>query len=166
MTLSSPEESYRKGRRALAQRKPLQAAKYFREAISRERELGVMRPQMRYLSYFGLSMAMAHKPTHEALGCCERAAAEDGSDIELQLNLSRAYYLAGLPTRALGVIENGLRLYPGHGGLTSLRDKIDRRARPIVPVLSRDHPLNRSLGRLRSAIFPRRGASAGGRSVA
>jgi hypothetical protein len=159
MPRTSPEEHYRKGRLALSSRKPREAATHFQKAIEREREIGVLRPQMRYLSFLGLSMAAGHKPDHRAVACCEHAATTEPNDPELLLNLGRVYYLAGLPTRSLAAIERGLRVEPDHAGLLGLRRKVDRRTRPFLPSLGRDHPLNRSLGRLRAALFPRRRAA-------
>ncbi len=150
-----PEEHFGKGLEALAQRKPREAALHFKGAMNCERELGIQRPQMRYLSYYGLSMAAAHKPNRQAIACCERAAAKD-ADPELLLNLGRVYYLAGLHLRALSALDRGLRLDPEHRGLRVMKSRVDRRARPLLPLLSRDHLLNRSLGRLRAALFPRR----------
>lgn len=159
----SPEEHFLKGRAALSNRRPTQAARHFKAAMARERELGVMRPQMRFLSYYGLSMAAGFKPTRDAIACCEQAASQDDHDVELMLNLARAYWLAGLPTRALAAAARGLRHDPDHAGLTNLLHKIDRRAPPLVPGLGRDHPLNRSLGRLR-ALLTRRGGRGAARS--
>ena len=156
MTGASPEEHFRLGRAALSKRRPREAAGHFQRAMHRERELGVLRPQMRYLSFYGLSMAAGHKPDRQAISCCEQAASHDETDVELLLNLARVYYLAALPTRALSAIERGLRVDPDNGGLRTLLLKVDRRAPPLVPGLGRDHPLNRSLGRLRAALFPRR----------
>jgi predicted Zn-dependent protease len=165
MAVPSAEEHFRRGRGALAQRRPAAAARHFLAAMAREREIGVLRPQMRFLSYYGLSLAAGHKPTRQAIACCEQAASTDEHDVELQLNLARAYYLAGLPTRALAVVERGLRRDPGHRGLARLLGRIDRRSPPFLPALGRDHPLNRSIGRLRARLSRPRAAAAGSEST-
>ena len=41
--------------------------------------------------------------------------------------------------------------------------RADRRQKPVIPALGRDHSFNRSLGRLRAAFFPRKGPVAAGR---
>ena len=150
------EQHFRRGR-ALLERRPREAVVHLREAVEQEKRGGVLRPQMRYLSYYGLSQAMAKggRPTRESVQSCEAAAAQDPHDPDLLLNLARVYLLATKKTRGLAMCEKGLRFFPDHRGFRSLLDEVDRRASPVVPLLGRDHPLNRSLGRLRATLFPK-----------
>src|SRR5262249_56470453 len=66
MPILSAENQFRQGLVALVDEDPKTAAERFRAAIQIERQRHVRRPQMRYLSYYGLSLALAHGPTQEA----------------------------------------------------------------------------------------------------
>ena len=158
MAAARADEHYRLGRLALSRRSPRAAATHFLAGMSDP----LHHRQVRCLSYYGLSTAMAEKPDRKAIDCCLQAADQDPTDAELLVNLARVYYIAGLPTRCLSAVVRGLRIAPGHRGLHMLLDKVDRRGLPVLPSFHRDHPLNRSLGRLRAAFFPRKGPVAAG----
>jgi tetratricopeptide (TPR) repeat protein len=110
---------------------------------------------MRYRSFYGLSRALSKRPTLEDVKLCEQAAAADHYDPVLLLNLGKVYLRAGKTTRALLTLERGLQLEPEHAELRALYARADRRARPVLPAIGRDHALNRSLGRLRSRLARR-----------
>lgn len=147
MTILSAESSFKRGLAALGQRQPDDAAKFFRSAIELERQRRVSRPDMRYLSYYGLSLAQGGKATRQAIRACETAVARDGYDPDLVLNLAKVYVLAGKTTRALETLERGLRMAQHHPGLKAMLSRLDRRSRPVVSFLDRSHPINRVLGR-------------------
>jgi tetratricopeptide (TPR) repeat protein len=151
-----PEGHFRKGLEALNDGRMREARDHFRAAIAVEKDQGPARPQMRYVSYYGLSLVLTEGPSRMAVGFCEQAASRDSFDPVLQLNLGRVYLVAGMTTRALAAFESGLRLDPSNKRLQAELVRADRRARPTLPRLGRDHPINRSLGRLRASLFPRR----------
>jgi hypothetical protein len=64
--------------------------------------------------------------------------------------------LAGQTTRALATLERGLRLAPRHKALKTELRRHCRRTPPPVPFLTRDHPVNRALGKLRASVARRR----------
>ena len=158
MPAITAEQHFVRGRHALLHRRPREAHAHLRLAVEVEKSTGVVRPQMRYISYYGLSLAMSKggRPTREAVAFCEEAAAQDPHDPEILLNLARIYLLATKRTRGLATIARGLKFFPGHRGFQRLLEKVDRRSAPVVGLLGRDHPLNRSLGRLRASLFPGR----------
>lgn len=156
MSVTGPKEPFEKGVRALAEGRAKEAVEYFETAITMERERGVVRPTMRYLSYYGLSVAMADRPTREAVRACETAASRDRFDALLLVNLGKVYLLSGQPTRALSAFERARRMDPTNPRIKRALARADRRGRPAIPFLGRDHRLNRSLGRLRSSLFSRR----------
>lgn len=147
---------FRRGVAALAAGKPIDAVEHFQAALTADKAKGSPRPPMRYISYYGLSLALADRPTAQAVKACERAAARDSFDPVLFLNLGRVYLLAGMTTKALATFERGLRLDPGHRALRAALSGADRRSKPPLSMLSRDNPLNRSLGKLRAQLFARR----------
>ncbi len=155
MTILSSEIHFRKGLVALAEGQHAEAAEQFKQAILIERQRSAPRPQMRYVSFFGLASALATGPSPEAIQACERAARLDFYNPDLQLNLGKVYLLAGKTTRALVSFERGLRLSPNHPALRAALATVDRRSRSVLPFLKRSHPMNRWLGKLKYAALSR-----------
>jgi len=152
MNILTAENHFRRGLTALVDGDATAASDHFQSAILTEVQRGVKRPQMRYLSYYGLSRAQAFGATPQSVQACETAARRDFFNPDLLLNLGRVYLLAGKTTKALVAFERGLELAPGHKGLRAEFTKIDRRAAPPLGIVSRSHPLNKWLGRLRSSL--------------
>jgi tetratricopeptide (TPR) repeat protein len=151
----SAENSFRRGLAALVDGEPQTAASHFQSAIKVERQQMVARPQMRYLSYYGLSLAMSGGAAAQAIKACEAATRSDPYNPDLLLNLGRVYLIAGRITRAMATFEAGLRMSPGHRGLRSEHAKVDRREPPPLTAVPRGHALNKWLGRLRATWRPR-----------
>jgi tetratricopeptide (TPR) repeat protein len=127
----------------------------FKTAMEIEKQHAVPRPQWRYLSYYGLSLARADRPTREAMDACERAVRCDPWDPDLLLNLGRVFALAGKSTRALAAYERGLQIAPRHRALRTELRALDRRSTPPLSFLSRSHPLNCALGKIRASLASR-----------
>ncbi len=150
------EDHFQNGLTALGAGQPQAAVVHFRHAISSEKRQGAVRPQMRYVSYYGLSMALSDQSLHTAVELCERAANRDTFDAVLMLNLGRVYGLTRRRTKALATFERGLQLDPSNKRIKIEMSRIDRRHPPALPSLGRDHLLNRSLGRLRASLVSRK----------
>src|SRR2546425_13139085 len=108
MSLSADQNAFLKGLKSLSAERYEEAVAYFDSAMRLEAQRGAAGRQMRYLSYYGLSSALANRPTPEAIQACEVAARRDFCNEELQLNLGKVYMLAGKTTRALAAFEHGL----------------------------------------------------------
>ncbi|MDX1387916.1 MAG: tetratricopeptide repeat protein [Acidobacteriota bacterium] len=152
MPILSAENCFKKGLVALAAGRPSEASTLFEAAMAIERERGVGRPQMRYLSYYGLSLASVRHAGHDAVRACEEAVRREPFNPDLFLNLGKVYLRAGKHTRALEAFERGLRLDRRHRGLRAALAKADRRADPPIKGFGRSHPVNRLLGRIRYSI--------------
>jgi tetratricopeptide (TPR) repeat protein len=146
MPILSAENAFKKGLGAMAEKHPEKASVYFRQALDLERERSKSRLDMRYLSYYGLSLAQAGLSTQIALQACKTAVFKQTGDPVLFLNLGRVYLLIGKPVRAMEAFERGLRICPEHKPLRMELARIDRRSRPAVPFLNRSNPVNRWLG--------------------
>ena len=155
MPILSAENCFKRGLVALAAGKPSEATTLFQAAMAIEQNRGVGRPQMRYLSFYGLSLAHSPRSTQEAVRACEEAAREESFNPDLFLNLGKVYLRSGKRTRALETFERGLRLDPKHRDLRTALRKTDRRSNPAVSGLDRSHPLNRLLGRIRYSLTTR-----------
>ena len=150
MPVLTAENSFREGLVALVEGRPADASRCFESAMQTERNHSTARPQMRYLSYYGLSFAMAHGPTREAIRACETAASNEFYNPDMLLNLGKVYMMAGKTTRAMEAFERGIRLSPRHKGLKAAQGRSERRKRRSVGWLRRDHPVNYWLGRMRA----------------
>ncbi len=149
------DNAFRKGLSALSEGRHDEAVALFEAAMKLGNTRVTVDRRMRYLSYYGLSNALARRPSREAIRACEVAAKRQFLSAELQLNLGKVYLLAGKTTKALAVLERGLLIAPDHEALQSELARADRRRRPPIPWMSRDHPLNCFLGRLRSSLAAR-----------
>lgn len=151
----SSQNYFKKGLAALVDQNYEDASVFFRRALDLDRERDRTRPDMRYLSYYGLSLAKAGLSTSTALEACRRAASTQALDPVLFLNLGRVYLIAGKRALAAKAFESGLRLAPDSRVLRNELAAIDQRRRPVLPALSRDHLFNRWLGRARATLGTR-----------
>ncbi len=149
MNILSAENHYREGLVALSAGRAEQASGLFEKAMRAERRHDVTQPRMRYLSYFGLSVALSRGANKDALRACETAVHNENYNPDLLLNLGKVYAMAGRMTKALTVFVKGLELDPRHRGLQAAMKKMDRRERVPVGWLERSHPVNNWLGRMR-----------------
>ena len=151
MTTLSAENVFKKGLACLVDDRPKEASEFFRTALELERQRSKSRLDMRYLSYYGLSLAKAGLSTQIALQACRSAASKQCSDPVLLLNLGRVYELSGRMELALETFEKGLEINPEHKILRRELAMIDRRRPPVIRFLDRSHPLNIWLGRMRAS---------------
>jgi len=149
MTILDAERSFREGLVALLEARHLDAVSCFDRAMKEERSRGG-KLKMRYLSYYGLSVALGQGPTRDAIQACELAARRDFFNPDLLLNLGKVYVMAGRRSRALETLESGLKLDPAHKGLLAAMHRTNRRRLSPVSWLTRAHPVNYWLGKVRS----------------
>jgi Flp pilus assembly protein TadD len=147
-----PEQCFRQGMGALKAGNTAEALAHFQAALTHGQARASLRSRMHYLSYYGLSMALAHRPSEHAIHACAKAATVDPFDLALQHNLATVYVLARQPTKALAVLERALQLEPTNKQLRAELARLDRRRRPPLSRLDRNHPLNRWLGRMRASV--------------
>ena len=148
MLVNAAESRFRRGREALDEGRGLEALALFEAALELERRHGAIRPQARYLSFYGLTLALEGGRIREGLGFCKRAIPEEFYNPELYWNYGRVLMAAGRKKEAHDVLRKGQILQPSHAGIAKDLDKLGRRRRPMIPFLSRSHPFNVALGRL------------------
>jgi tetratricopeptide (TPR) repeat protein len=144
----SAEESYRKGLAALEQGRRREALALFDAAIEIERRHGGKEPPPRYLSYFGLCLALELRRFGEAVRCCREAAEGEFFNPEIHLNLGRVFLAANRRREAIAALHQGLRWDKRHAAILRELRSLGRRRRPVLPFLDRRHPINVMLGRL------------------
>ena len=119
------------------------ALKFFEKA---EESPGVDDNRFTCLSFVGLTRIILGDP--EGIKQCRTAAHFEQYDADVYYNLAVAELKVRNRRRAVDAICAGLIIERDHGGLNRLRRKIGERRTPVLRFLSRDHALNKVLGRL------------------
>jgi len=153
MTILAAQNLFRNGLMAMVEGRHAEAADLFKSAMTMETWRGTRQQQVRCLSYYGINIALANRPSQEAFDACTRAIRIEPRDPDLYLNLGRLLAMSGRKTKALAMLERGLKLAPQHKALKLEIAKYDRRLPPVLPFLDRSHRLNQLLGRLRAGIL-------------
>ena len=103
--------------------------------------------QNRYTSFHGLVRVLLGDENGVKL--CRKAAVAEQEDVEVYCNLAQAEYQLGYRGGAYMALRRGLALDRRHPDLQRLRRQLTRRAaKPVIPWLGRDNPVNRVLGKL------------------
>ena len=150
MLVPSAEESYVRGLRALSGGRGKEALALFEAAIRIAWRGRGLRPQARYLSYYGLCLALVWNENREGLRCCREAVTLEGYNPDIRCNLGRVLLNAGRRAEAYRCFVRGLRLEGDHPTIRSALRSMGIRSRPALPFLARSNPLNLFLGRLRA----------------
>jgi tetratricopeptide (TPR) repeat protein len=110
-----------------------------------------------YLSFLGLSIARAERKWDQAVELCEIALQRKRGEIQFHLNLADVYAAAGRREHALYTLDKALESLGEDKRLRSARNRIAKRRIPVLPFLTRDHFLNRELGKFRHKVLKRLG---------
>jgi len=145
------ENAFNKGLAAVCRKEYLEALAYFEASMQLGRGAG-MEPPMKYLSYYGLCLAMVSNRVDEAREICETALEAEFYNPDLYLNLGCVYLRAGDRARAFDTLVRGLHLNPRHSGLVRQVRRLGIRRRPVLSFLGRNNAVNRLLGKLRSGL--------------
>ena len=149
MLVRVAEESFEKGLAALDEGRQREALAFFEASIELECKYGSGRPQARYLSHYGLCLALVGRRRHDSIKFCREAVAMEGYNADLLWNLGRTLLLADQRREAYAALVKGLRLEPGHRGIVHDLRSMGLRKKPLLPFLSRSNPVNVLFGRLR-----------------
>ncbi len=101
-----------------------------------------------HLSYWGVLTATVQGRIREGLPLCEQAMRLGAGEPEIVVNLARMYDLSGQHARAVELLRRAIRRTPRDRALLNEIQRLSPRRRPIVPGLSRSHPINRFLSLL------------------
>ena len=152
MPILSAENQFKKGLAALVDHNYTDAAVFFKRALDLDRARNRRQPDLRYLSYYGLSLARSGRSIREAIQICRTAVSQHRNHPVLWLNLGRAYLAAGKTDRALEAFDRGAHLAPGNAAVVRELASIDRRSKPVLSMFPRTHALNITLGKLRHSF--------------
>jgi len=101
------------------------------------------------LSFYGLCIALVQKKYKLAIEFCQKAIDMNFYWPDHYTNLARVYIAASMKRKAVETLEKGLSMFPEDKGLRRVRRELGVRARPSVPFLGRENPINKALGRSR-----------------
>lgn len=110
----------------------------------------------RFMSWYGLTLVLVEKNSNLGAQLCDQAL-RLGAAPELVLNSARVHLALNQRERVLQVVTQGLARWPDDPGLRAAREALGTRLQPMISFLSRQHPLNRLLGRLRHVWHAHRG---------
>ena len=102
-----------------------------------------------YMSYLGVVLARSEKKWGEAEKLCDGAVRLKRNQAQLYLNLAEVYATAGRRDEAVEALQAGLKFARRDIRLNIAMNKLTRRRSPVVSFLGRQHPINRSLGKIR-----------------
>jgi Flp pilus assembly protein TadD len=102
-----------------------------------------------FMSWYGLTLVLVERNSNLGVSLVDQALRVAGPSPELLLNSARAHLALKQRERAIRAIGRGLELWPADPRLAAARDALGWRAKPVLPFLSRNNPLNRVLGRMR-----------------
>ncbi len=148
MLSHAAEASFQKGLEALGAERNIEAMALFEASIELERRRGGKSIQPRYLSYYGVCLAVHADRAREGIYFCREAIAREGYNAELHLNHARALLAANKRRDAYESLVRGLAFQPGHRRIRMLLRKMGVRKRPVLPFLDRMNPFNIQLGKL------------------
>jgi predicted Zn-dependent protease len=101
-----------------------------------------------FLSYYGLIVAIQENCLQDGITFCRAAIQRAPYEAELYLNLSRVFQFARQRQKALEALVQGVSSVPDNQTLKKEMKRLGMRRKPFFQGLSRDHLLNRCLGKL------------------
>jgi Flp pilus assembly protein TadD len=129
--------------------KPGSAIEYFRNAVEAEQR------NPYYLSFLGLAVARAQKKWKPASQLCEAALRFKPDEPQFYLNLAEVYAASDRRKDAIDILESALRRFGSNAQIKRERDGLGKRSGQVLPFLTRQHFLNRTLGQLRHQAVSR-----------
>src|ERR1700731_4606914 len=102
-----------------------------------------------YMSYLGVVLARSEQKWGEAERLCDAAVRMKRNQAQLYLNLAEVYATAGRKDDAVDALQAGLKYARRDVRLNLAINRLVERRPPVFSFLSRRHPLNRQIGRLR-----------------
>ncbi len=150
MLVPAAEQSYVRGLRALSGGRGKEAMALFEAAIRIAWRGRGSLMQARYLSYYGLCLALVANENREGLRCCREAVTLESYNPDIRCNLGRVLLHAGRRAEAYRCFARGLALGGDHPTIRSALRSMGSRSRPALSFLARSNPFNVFLGRLRA----------------
>lgn len=118
------------------------------DALVHFQEAVMLEPHSKgYLSYLGVAVAHAERKYSDAEQLCRRAIEAEYHRPEHYYNLGEVHLLAGRKSDALKCFNQSLSWNPNFEAAQDALRKLGVRKPPVLPMLSRSHPVNVVLGK-------------------
>jgi tetratricopeptide (TPR) repeat protein len=148
MLSNAAEASFHQGLEAFNADQYMEATALFEASIELERRTGAAQIQPRYLSYYGVCLAVYSERVREGVYFCRESIAREGYNADLHLNHARSLLAAGKLREAYEALYRGLGFQPRHPRILRTLKSMGFRKRPVLPFLSRQNGLNVTLGKM------------------
>ena len=149
MIYKPAEDSFRKGVKALQNRfKQKEAMAFFEASLLLDSRAQKSSGQPRYRSYYGLCLSSTKGKMREALMLCRKATKDEFYNYEVWLNLGKVEREAGNQHKAHKALVRALHLSPHKAEVREELERLGLRRSPTFSFLTRDHLLNRFMGRM------------------
>ena len=149
MIYKPAEDSFRKGVKALESRfRQKEAMAFFEASLLLDSRAQKSSGQPRYRSYYGLCLSSTKGKMREALMLCRKATKDEFYNYEVWFNLGKVEREAGNHHKAHKALVRALHLSPRKAEIREELESLGLRREPIFSFLSRDHVLNRLMGRM------------------
>ena len=112
-----------------------------------------------YMSYLGVVLARSEEKWAEAEQLCDSAVRLKRNQAQLYLNLAEVYATAGRKEDAIETLQAGMKYARRDVRLNLAINRLAHRRPPVFTFLSRRHPVNRQLGKLRHRTMTMLGGS-------
>jgi len=120
----------------------------YRDAVNHFQEAIMLEPTAKgYLSYLGLALAHADRKFSDAEQLCRRAIESEYHRPEHYHNLGEVFLLANRRGDAVKAFNQALSWNPNFEASNDCLRKLGIRKPPVIPSLSRNHPINVMLGK-------------------
>jgi Flp pilus assembly protein TadD len=147
MAESDAVAEFKEGLSFLRSNYPRRALAHFTRALEKDRTNPF------YVSYTGLATAAAKRDWQAAEELCYAALKMRRNQPELYMNLAEVYRLAGRRQEAVETLFEGMRFTNRDARLARALRRFGYRRPPVLPFFTRDHFLNRGLGKLRYRVL-------------
>ena len=140
MSVDESAKAFAQGLELLKKNRLSESANAFRMAFKKDPE------NPRYLSYYGLIVALAEDNLQDGINFC-RAAIHRSYEPDFFVNLSKVYSKAGQRKKALEALVEGLNFDRSEARIKTEMKRMGVRRRPTLRFLPRNHFLNKTLGK-------------------
>jgi len=151
---SETEVYFQRGLTLLKEGNYRKASEYFGKAAHLDHSQDLFEREAKYLSYYGLCLALGEDRVADGLDLCQRAIKENVLQPDFYLNLGKVYLKKGSKRKAVKAFHQGLELDKDNEQIKSELEQLGTRKESFFSFLPRSHPLNKYMGillaRLRS----------------
>lgn len=148
MLVQAAESRFARGLEALEAGRAREALALFEAAIELQRRLAARAPQARYLSFYGLCLALEADRLRDGAELCRQAIGLEFFNADLSWNYGRVLLAQERRKEAYQVFLKGLSVQKNHQGILRELSRMGWRKRPILPFLDRKNPVNVALGKM------------------